>query len=270
MTDRELEDFDRDLERRIAQLANTPVGRTAPARDVLRSISSRRRTLLPVARAGAVAAGVAVALAVVVAVSLRTGDPAGVSTRTRSSGSNASDAATLLALLRVVHYDYEPTDSPKELASLSDLVVVGHFESVEEGRVLRASSGRPQHQVVFAVSIDEVLGGRAASGSDKVVFVEVPRAPYQTVAQFKDALTTDRVLLFLDDRSDLTDDVAQNNAGRPAGAAIYAPLPQGFWIEGGDVDESVYVEDLNDYSGAWKGLATVAEIEAYLKDPAAS
>lgn len=54
--------------------------------------------------------------------------------------------------------------------------------------------------------------------------------------------------------------VADASAGRPSGAKVFGPFPQGFWVEGQDTAVSAYVEDLAENPEGWADIDTIPEL----------
>jgi hypothetical protein len=169
-----------------------------------------------------------------------------------------------IRLLRVVHYDYVVAESPRELAARADITVTGRISSVSPGRTLRASSERPEETVVFEVAVSAVLEGDPARVTDGHVYFEVPRMPYQSLAEFERSLPSGDVVLFLDDRSDF-EDMANASAGRPKGTPIFGVFPQGLWLEYDDSALSVYVPN-HENPPNWLGIQTLADLIEALSD----
>jgi hypothetical protein len=80
------------------------------------------------------------------------------------------------------------------------------------------------------------------------VYVEVVTTPIATVEAYRSSLPAVRVLLFLDDRTDIP---ATGATGTPAGARIFAPWASGIVFEDGE-GFSVAYEDLGDMPEKWK------------------
>lgn len=159
----------------------------------------------------------------------------------------------------------EPVGSPKELAAIADLVVVGHIRSVADGRVQMADSERPLSTAVFAVSVSAVLVGAQDSILNGLIYFEVLRPGKLEILELERRLPEGEVVLFLADRTSV-DGVDNSSAGRPTGARLYAPYAQGFWIAGDADAVSVYVEDLAELPDGWAGLDTIPELLDSLAD----
>jgi hypothetical protein len=169
-------------------------------------------------------------------------------------------------MLNVLHYDYEPADTPRELASQSHLVVRGRLESATEGRTLQASTARPVYYVVFSVAVLELVSGSPDLVTDGRIYFELPRAYSQTAQEFNKVLPTGDVLLFLHDRADLANnDAANHMAGRPEGSHLFGPKPQGFWLDNGPEDLPLFIGDIGEQPGGWDGIDTIEEIIAAIK-----
>jgi hypothetical protein len=164
-----------------------------------------------------------------------------------------------VSLLRsAVHYDYDVHESPGAMADDSDLVVVGRFADATEGRTIY---GIGDH-ATLTVDVDQVVAGSADSVVRGRVFLELVTSAGTSVADYRDRLPTGRVLLFLDDRSDIE---ATGTSGAPDGAPIFAmQSPLGFILEDGDRLVGGY-EDLDQAPAAWRAATNFDAFVAALR-----
>jgi hypothetical protein len=79
-----------------------------------------------------------------------------------------------------ITYDYEPSSSPAELAERVDVVIRGELtgDVIDQPRASDADDA----YIGYEITVDEVLAGEVADGSDTVV-VSVPYNPFHTDAR---------------------------------------------------------------------------------------
>jgi hypothetical protein len=171
------------------------------------------------------------------------------------------------SLLVGTHFDYDPSDSPRELASWMDGVVVGTFESVADGPVEVIAEGVYVNHVVFAVRVEQVVAGAPDDLlTDQHIYLEFTRASNTPVEAYRAAMPTGKVLLFIA-KSTFPPGVVENEgAGRPEGASLYFVHPEGFWIETADGDVPILLSSERPIQRHWGGIDSIAEIAAALED----
>lgn len=152
----------------------------------------------------------------------------------------ATDTGQIVSILRGLgaSMDYEPHDSPGELASVATLTVVGEVTSVDDGRVFGAGPTRDTEPVflntTLTVDADRVLAGDASLVRDGIVYVEPARPKETTVASVRSAIPADQqVVLFLDDYTEGlgTFPLMEESPPIPDGATVFAPYADGFLLE---------------------------------------
>lgn len=192
---------------------------------------------------------IVVAAVVVMACSAST---AGSSATAESSGLSPQEFASLLQ--RNAQYDYDPFESPRAQRDAADLVVLGTVTKMQPGRSFPYSGT----QLNLVVEVVEVIKGK----SDELVYVEVEFGEDEMSATIERSGLDGRVVMFLDDRTDVEAD--DGMAGRPDGAPIYAPYVQGLimeadraWISG--------LDDSKEWAPSWLELSTFEELIAATK-----
>ena len=133
--------------------------------------------------------------------------------------------------------DFEPSDSPLELASRASLSVVGTITEVIDGRVFGVGPGRDNEPAFFnigmIIAIDLVIGGDKTLANDETVYVEIARPKSLAIDDVRQAMPSgQRVILFLDDYSDGPEPfqmIAESSAGKHA--HTFAPYADGFLLE---------------------------------------
>ncbi|MBB2911376.1 hypothetical protein FHS43_002641 [Streptosporangium becharense] len=129
-------------------------------------------------------------------------------------------------------FDYDPLDSPEELAAKTPLVVAGTVEDFRAGPVLEEGvPGDRTHYVLMPVRVTERFKGRHAAGPVHVKFFQggvwKNQTPFTTVADFRRAIPAGtRVLLFVSPDSSRWP-VVRDRARLPSGTPLYEPHPQG-------------------------------------------
>lgn len=147
-------------------------------------------------------------------------------------------------LVKEIHYDYEPPISPRALADMVDLVVVGRITAVSPGRTIGAIGSH----ATLEVTVDRVLRGYSADLTDGKVYVEVVTTPIATVEAYRQFAPATRIAFFLLDRSKIAGEGA---TGAPTGAKIFAPRPPGIVLEFGGRFAVAY-EDLGAMPERWR------------------
>ena len=169
-----------------------------------------------------------------------------------------------------VDYDYQPVDTPRDLASLSDVVVLGRLADVADGRQIRVSqeADRFLGHSVFKIAVDEVLAGDASMVVDGFVYVEVMRPLEVRVEDVTYGLpSAGRVVVFGEDRSEAYAETAIDNfAGRPSDAPILGLHPQGFVMESADGTEvQSALDHLRHQPDAWTKIASLDDLLAMIR-----
>lgn len=154
-------------------------------------------------------------------------------------------AADFATVLRAVSYDYEPFDSPGDLARAADLVVVGRITGARGGRRLEAGP-----QATLTVAVEKIIKGSADALTAGTAYVEIPTAAGAEVADLQAAIPSSRVVLFLADRTG----VPGTGASGTEGARIFTPYPQGVIMEDGQGFIGG-IEDLGEMSPQWNAAA---------------
>ena len=157
-----------------------------------------------------------------------------------------------------VRYDYDPFDSPEAQRDAADLVVLGTITKVVPGRTL--GDGRSRTQANLVVDVLEVVRGAAVAD---MVYVEIDLPTGVSAAELDDAAPRGRLLLFLDDRTDI--DGIDGEEGRPIDASIYAPFVQGMIIE----TDGTWVsgmEDDREWGKNWHDLSSFDALVSALQN----
>lgn len=158
----------------------------------------------------------------------------------------AAAATEVAAILQTgVELDYEPFDTPEALRDAADLVVVGTVTEVVPGRQLPYGRTAPHANLV--VSVEDSISGFPRDA--KTVYVEIEVGGESDVADIRDAAVGQRLLLFLDDRTDVAG--VDGERGRPKGASIYTPYVEGVVLEAGDSWVSGLI-DRSELSAGWQ------------------
>lgn len=136
---------------------------------------------------------------------------------------NAHEFAAVLQ--QGLSYDFDVL-TPAQLLDGADKVVLGRVADIVPGREL--SIGRGVRHANLVVTVERTIRGPEEDGP---LYAELRLPAEATVAQLQEALPAGRLLLFLDDRTDVQ--ASNSETGRPAGARIYTPFAQGLVIEDG-------------------------------------
>jgi hypothetical protein len=151
---------------------------------------------------------------------------------------SACDPGAFLEAARMVVYDYEPVDSPRELARMSDLVVIGRV--VAGTAVANEQRGFDTH---LAVHVSEVVRGDPELVLDGRIFVVLHSVDISAIDAIQKMSGCD-VLLFLT---------------RHQGA--FAPGAQGFWIQSDEGLIGVHVPIEGSPPG-WHEIASIDDLVA--------
>lgn len=162
------------------------------------------------------------------------------------------------ALQTGVEHDYEPFDTPEAQRDAADLVVVGTVTEVVPGRQL--PYGRTAAHANLAVSVEEGISGFTRDAG--TVYVEIEVGSADGVAPIRDAALGRRLLLFLDDRTDVAG--VDGERGRPTGASIYTPFIEGVVIDAGDGWVGGLV-DRSELGAGWRKYASFDSLVSGLK-----
>ncbi|MEU0477631.1 hypothetical protein ABZ260_00380 [Streptosporangium sp. NPDC006013] len=157
--------------------------------------------------------------------------PASTESAPRSACAPVPARALNLRLLRQTAFDYDPLNSPEELAAKTPLVVAGTVEDFLPGQIVEEGiPGDRTHYVLMPVRVTERFKGPAA----RLVHVKFfqggiwkNQTPVNSVADFRRGVPRGtRVLLFVhpDTREG---PVIKDRAALPAGTPIYSAHPQG-------------------------------------------
>lgn len=188
--------------------------------------------------------------------------------------------ADFSAYMRQFDYDYEPANTPADLAKQADAVVTGTIVAVTPGqsyapvlgsRALIATS-------VLEVKVEQVLAGDAKLAVDGSVYIEVPHPAFVgtgteggEVIPFDQAAFAATVpqaygVFFLADRTNesYSDVILDEGAGRPSGGRITAAFVQGFLIEDANGKLVSVTESLEAMPPPWQALESVDEVVAQI------
>jgi hypothetical protein len=150
---------------------------------------------------------------------------------------SACDPDDFLQAVRMVVYDYEPVDSPRDLARKSDLVVIGRV--VAATAVVSETRGFDTH---LAVHVSSVVRGDPDLVIDGRIFVAV-RAVDVSAIDVIQALSGCEVLLFLTQREGL----------------LFAPFVQGFWIQWDEALIGVH-ESIEGSPPGWHEITSIDDL----------
>lgn len=160
---------------------------------------------------------------------------------------------------RTSQFDFQPFASPAALLADSNVVFRGLVVSVADGRV----GGEPENYSI-AIRVrptERWKGGQASSSED--VYLEVPRPENVPASQYADLLPvgTELVAFAYDAKNALLTPIVDAERGRPAGAPIYSPSPQGFFLVSGGQIVSVWGDEAGPPTEDWQ-VTTVAELKS--------
>jgi hypothetical protein len=142
-----------------------------------------------------------------------------------------------LQAARMVIRDYEPVESPRQLAKMSDLVVIGRV--VAATAVVSETRGFDSH---LSVHVSDVVRGDPDLVVDGRIFVELHSVDVSAIDAIQ-ALSGCDVLLFLTQRDGLR----------------FAPGAQGFWIQSDEGLIGVYVP-LDSSPSGWDGISSIDDL----------
>lgn len=148
------------------------------------------------------------------------------------------------ALSSDVHGDYEPATGPVDLATRSDVVVLGRIVDVREGRAF----GESLEDVwlletsVMEITVDQVIAGSMPANSEGRLYIELLRPGGLTNSRLAEAAPREPpVLLYASEIDDppkgdgfIPEPVLNSGAGRPTGQPLMvATTPQGMLVDTG-------------------------------------
>lgn len=164
----------------------------------------------------------------------------------------AGDADRFVSLFEGFSADYEPANSPKQLAEWSELVVSGTIEKVSDGRVYNADDMGGAPTISIQVKVTDIRKGTLPDGADGRVHVEFYATYGRKAAEYDRVAPRDvEVLLYLN-RSPVAGTkphrIQDPGRGRPSGQPLWRlTTPQGFLMKS---DEGVMaVQEFRDYGG---------------------
>ena len=181
--------------------------------------------------------------------------------------SSSQSFADFLACMRQVTYDYEPVDTPADLARQADAVVTGTIVDIKAGQsYARTPDSRARDgTLVLEVMVHRVLAGDRAVVADGSVYVEMPDPASREGCRETPVPKAYGVFFLLDVTNWPYDGtVLDKGAGRPAGARITTPLIQGFLIENPRGKLVSVMDSLKTMSEPWRSLDSVDEVLAKL------
>ncbi|MGJ6964322.1 hypothetical protein ACSDR0_20655 [Streptosporangium sp. G11] len=152
-----------------------------------------------------------------------------------TSGSGCAPAPSRkldVKLLRQVAFDYDPLNSPEELAAKMPLVVAGTVKDFVPGPVVEEGiPGDRTHYVLMPVRVTERFKGRSP-GLVHVKFFQGGiwrnQTPVHSVADFRRGLPEGtEILLFVSQDTRREWPTIEDRAALPAGTPIYTTHPQG-------------------------------------------
>lgn len=245
----DLDSHDRQIARRLDQFAEG----VFPAGESVETVIVRATT--PRRSASLVRNGLGVAAMALVAL-IALAWPGGLRAPVGGAGSPTASASTqlltdcrpdrFLELMGRVLIDYEAVDSPRELASLADLVIVGRIAKVERSEAERGEGSR------LAVDVAQVVIGDSAVTKSRVslaVPIDVSPVVGQEVAAC-------RLFLFLVHREQPAND----------SLPVFGALPQGFWLESPSGLRSVYAPGAQ-APPAWVGIDSLDALTDAVTSP---
>jgi hypothetical protein len=189
-----------------------------------------------------------------------------------------------LRYIRLIEGDYEPAETPADLAREADAVITGTIVDVEPGQSYAPAVGsRPVlTSSVLAIRTDQLLRGDPATVFEDFVYVEVPHPAFLTIGKSTPgtegsgeedafdhaafAATVPRAygVFFLDDRTQepYSNAILDPGMGRPEGARITTPFVQGFILEDENGKPVSVMEPFEEMPPAWHELESIDEIVA--------
>jgi hypothetical protein len=155
-----------------------------------------------------------------------------------SSDSPDGSVSRFAELFRGQTADYNVAGTPVDLAARSDLVIQGHIDGFNPGRVHGTSASDPGalSTVTMRVSVDSTLKGAVPRGADGQIFIEMwPSGNAESSVLEAAAPKDDPMLLYLTElpaKLGPFDEIVDVDAGRPAGQPLFGfTTPQGMLIE---------------------------------------
>lgn len=193
-----------------------------------------------------------VATALLLAGCAASGIPTAVRPDSGSSGSEAREPYTEADTLNPFtgngpNGDYDPFQSPAELAKVSELVIAGTVAGVREGRTRyypQNDQVEGNTSIVLIVDITEAVKGKLQPGTDGRAYIEFFQPVENDLSSYGRAFPEgSSVVAYLapagDGKPNERVDVAIENpeAGRPTGQALYLPVnAQGLILQVGEHD----------------------------------
>lgn len=166
--------------------------------------------------------------------------PGSQSASREDSAQSSYQVVDTLEALGGLTVDYDPLDSPQELAAVSRVIVKATVMRVQEGRTITGVDS-----IVLVLLPDDVVTGELAAGNDGNVYLELYGANSPDPSYYAQALPSGaKVVAYMVPAGDGTPDqradvvIDDPKAGRPDGQTLYIPSgPQGFalQVEGHDV-----------------------------------
>lgn len=143
--------------------------------------------------------------------------------------------------------DYDPFQSPAELAKVSELVISGTVAGIREGRTLYYPENdqvEGNTSIVLIMDVSEAVRGKLQAGTDGRAYIEFFHPAQNDLSAYRRALPEgSSVVAYLapagDGEPNERVDVAIENpeAGRPTGQPLYVPVsPQGLILQFGEHD----------------------------------
>lgn len=127
--------------------------------------------------------------------------------------------------------DYEPFESLEEFVSISDVVVIGTFEDVSQGRSSAARGAFDS--VLITVALSEIVRGDLPASDRETLVLELPKPRLTPLAELRESLPDAPVLLILQDIARYPSQKPVNDdAGNDSSKTTYLlPTPKGLFIE---------------------------------------
>jgi hypothetical protein len=176
------------------------------------------------------------------AIALAAGGCAGNTGSSGEAGAPArhegSAAALTSAAGRYMHVDYEPLASPADAVRMADLIVTGTVADIVEGVSYKfadpALDGAAGHFTTFVVTVDQVLAGTGVKRGDRV-YASVRSSVHSSVPDLAALNPKAKAVLVMEDITTWKPHPAARvvrPAAVPATAKLYAPFPDGMWLQG--------------------------------------
>jgi hypothetical protein len=173
-----------------------------------------------------------------------------------------------VTVLRQVHYDYDPADSPEELAKTGrhDVIAEGTVETILQGDEIAEGPNdqQPAQYVVMKVRVSDTFRTRAAGqineGHVYVVLWQGPRyndpqgTPEFSLAHWNKAIPQGTsVMMFL---TETAEGVRPGSHGVPANVRAMTPDVQGLIVD----NAGTLVNGLEEFEGQWHRVKSMAEL----------